>query len=74
MNARERAEQKKSKKKKLIEKKWNVYVYNLTNWTNEILILTADESQKSIIMTLEWQNNDVLIKCELNENSIIKTC
>ena len=74
MNAKKRAEQKKSKKKKLIEKKWNVYVYNLTDWTNEISILTTDESQRSIIMTLKWQNNDILIKYELNESNIIKTC
>ena len=54
MNARKRAKQKKNKKKKLIERKWNVYVYNLTDWTNEILILTTNESQRNIIMTLKW--------------------
>ena len=54
MNAKERAEQKKNKKKKLIERKWNVYIYNLTDWANEISILTANESQKNIIMTLKW--------------------
>ena len=74
MNARKRAEQKENKKKKLIERRWNVYVYNLIDWANEILILTTNESQRNIIMTLKWQNNDVLIKCKLNESSIIKTC
>ena len=54
MNARKRTEQKKNKKKKLIKKRWNVYVYNLTDWANEISILTTDESQKNIIMILKW--------------------
>ena len=54
MNARERAGQKRSKEKGLVETWWNVYVYNLADWANEIPILAADEPQRSIVVALRW--------------------